>query len=655
MNEETHVTTERIDGIGLIVINNPPVNALSRPVRAGMLECLAELERDPAVAAIVITGSNHRFIAGADIRELSGPLEEPTLPSLIHAIEACRKPVVAAIGGLALGGGLEVALACQARLASSDSRTGFPEVKLGVIPGAGGIVRLVRLVDPTTAVDLVAGGRAFTAGQALQHGLIDTVTTSEDLRSQAISHARTLAQQLSHRISALPVTPYDVVEFEKTCKRWLVKARGQESIVAAVQAVRDSVALPFDAAAAATREEFLRLRQSPQSEALRHIFFAEREAQRVPGLEAAKAGPVSTVAVIGAGLMGRGIAAACIRVGIPTVLIDPAPEALLKAPLLIEERVRRWARSEHIDEAAVVETLSRLSISAELSALSEADLVIEAVVEDLSVKMQVIAKAERLARHDAVLATNTSYLDVNALSAACENPGRFIGLHFFAPADVMRLVEVIRGDRSRPDAIATGFAFAKALSKIPVLSGVREGFIVNRILAAYRQEMEYVLEDGSLPGDIDRALEDFGMAMGPFAVADLSGLDIAWSRRKRLETLRRAGERYVKVADQLCEMGRFGQKTGAGWYRYENAACKDDPIVTELIFHASQERGLRRRLVSDEEIVSRAISAMAGEARKILGEGIALRSSDIDVAVVNGLGFPPWRGGPLFYETHHTS
>ena len=652
MSEERLVTTERIDGIGLIVIDSPPVNALSQLVRAGLLDSLADLRADPAIAAIVITGSKHHFIAGADVREFSGPLKEPSLPSVIQAIEACEKPVVAAISGLALGGGLEVALACHARLASNGSKLGFPEVKLGIIPGAEGVVRLVRLVDASTAVDMVAGGRACTAEQALRLGLIDKVTTVPDLRNHAIAHARLLSQRSPQRISELPVSHYDAVGFEVACNGWLGKARGQESVVAAVQAVRDSVLLPFATAAVANREAFRRLRQSPQAEALRHLFFAEREAQRAPGLDKTRAKPISTVAVIGAGLMGRGIATACIRADIRTVLIDPAKDVLREAPLAIERSLRRWAKAEQIDESIVAKSLSQLTTITELSAISKADLVIEAVFEDVSVKRQVIAQADCLARHDALLATNTSYLDINALSAVCDNPGRLIGLHFFAPAEVMRLVEVIRGDHSQPDAVATGITFAKALSKIPVISGVCDGFIVNRILASYRQEMEYVLEDGSLPEGVDKALEDFGMAMGPFAVADLSGLDIAWSRRKRLGSQRRAGERYVKVADQLCELGRLGRKTGAGWYRYEDGIRKNDPIVEDLIVQASRERGLPRRAVTDKEIVYRAITAMTKEAHKILDERVALRSSDIDLAVVNGLGFPAWRGGPLFYEAH---
>jgi 3-hydroxyacyl-CoA dehydrogenase len=643
------VRREQAGRVGVLTIDNPPVNALSQGVRQALEKEFAHALADPATAAIVIAGSKGSFIAGADIREFDGPVLKPALVTVLEAIDASDKPVVAAIGNVALGGGAEVALACHARVAAENAQLGLPEVKLGIIPGAGGIARLVRLADPATVVDLVASGRSIPAAHALAIGMVDKVVPPADLLPAAVALAENLIGKPPRRVSGLPVHATDMKAFEAACARWAGRARGQRSIEAVVGAVKAALGAGFAAAVAHDFETFVALRASDQSAALRYLFFAERQASRIPGVDPKSAKRVASVGIAGAGTMGRGIAAACLKSGLAVTLVDVEAKALERAKIGIAESLERIGRSEQWDEGAVKEKLARLATAPTLAALGGCDLIIEAVFEDEAVKRTAIAAIGNAARPDAVIATNTSYLDIDRLAEACPDPARFLGLHFFAPAEIMRLVEVIRGKAASPQSTATAIQFARAIGKAPVLAGVCDGFIVNRILATYRREMERVLEEGALPADVDGALERFGMAMGPFAVADLSGLDISWARRKRLRATMNPPPEFFPVADWLCEAGHFGRKTGAGWYRYVEGKRLPSDDVAALIERAAAERDVTRRPVAAEEIVTRAMAAMLGEAARILEEGMALRASDIDFAIVNGLGFPAWRGGPLYY------
>ena len=650
MAEETKplVRHEQKGRVAVLTIDNPPVNALSQAVRIALQEQFARAAGDTETSAIVITGERGSFIAGADIREFDGPVLQPALVRVLDMIDASDKPVVAAIGNVALGGGAEVALACHARIAAANATLGLPEVKLGIIPGAGGIARLIRLADPATVVDLVASGRSIGADYARRIGWIDETVPAVDLPDAATRLAESLIGRPPRRTSTLPVRDTDKAAFDDACKRWAGRARGQRSVQAVVDAVKDAIAVPFGEAVERSFRTFVTLRSSDQSAALRHLFFAEREALRMPEVDLKSARPVKTVGIAGAGTMGRGIAAACLKSGLSVVLVDSDAKALERARPALADSLARLARSDQWPEGEAERKLAALSLANTLDALGSCDLVIEAVFEDEAVKRSALAAIGKAARNDAVIATNTSYLDVDRLADACPDPARFIGLHFFAPAEIMRLVEAIRGKASSPQSLATGVQFIRKLGKAPVLAGMCEGFIVNRILATYRREMEVVLEEGALPADVDGALERFGMAMGPFAVADLSGLDISWARRKRLRATQNPPPRFFPVADWLCESGRFGRKTGAGWYRYEGGKRMVDERVAMLIERASTESGVARRPISPEEIVERALSAMRNEAGKILAEGMALRAGDIDFALVNALGFPAWRGGPLY-------
>ncbi len=643
------VRRDQAGPVAVLTIDNPPVNALSQQVRKALAEQFAAATADPGTAAIVITGSKGSFIAGADIREFDGPVLEPGLASVLVSIDASDKPVVAAIGQVAFGGGAEVALACHARIAAAGAQFALPEVKLGIIPGAGGIPRLMRLADPAIVLDLVASGRSIGADYAREIGMVDEVVPAAGLLAAAIRLAESLAGKPPRRVSALPVRPTDSKAFEAAAQRWAARARGQTSIAAVVEAARRALADPFAAAVERDRQTFIALRASDQAAALRHLFFAERQALRIPGVDLKTARKVRTVGIAGAGTMGRGISTAALKAGLSVVLVDLDAGAIERARAGIGEGLARLGRSEQWAEGEAAAKLARLATAGSLDAIAGCDLIVEAVFEDEAVKRTAIAAIGNAVRPDATIVSNTSYLDIDRLAQACPAPNRFLGLHFFAPAEIMRLVEVIPGMASSPESTATAIQFARALGKAPVPAGICDGFIVNRILSRYRREMEVLLEEGALPADVDGALERFGMAMGPFAVADLSGLDIAWARRKRLRASANPPPPFFPVADWLCEAGHFGRKTGSGWYRYVEGKRLADDSVTALIERASAERGVTRRTVGGEEIVERALAAMLLEAGQILDEGIALRAADIDFAIVNGLGFPGWRGGPLYH------
>lgn len=631
----------------LIEIDNPPVNATSQAVRAGMLAAIQEVERNPQIEAVVIACAGRTFVAGADIREFGQPPREPHLPDVINAIEACSKPVVAAIHGTALGGGCEIALACHARVAEPGASFGLPEVKLGLVPGAGGTQRLPRLVGLDAALDLVTSGRIVKAAEALRLGLVDRLS-SGDLRQDAMELAQELIGQPLRRTGERSVSAPDAGAASAKVAEIRRKARGAEAPGRAADLVLLSASLPFDDGMARERETFLELRSSDQSAALRHAFFAEREVTRLPGLGSVEPRPVQKVGIVGAGTMGSGIAIAFADGGFEVKVVETSEQALAAGQARIADVYDKQVASGRITAAVRDERLQAIRYAVGTSSLSDRDLVIEAVFEDLEVKRALFRDLDAVLAPGTILATNTSYLDINLIAAATSRPANVVGLHFFSPANVMKLLEIVRTDRTADDIVATGLGLAKRLRKIPVVCRVCDGFVGNRILSRYRQQAEYLLEEGALPHEVDAALEAFGFPMGPFAVSDLAGLDIAWARRKRLAPTRDPRERYVDIADRLCEAGRFGRKTGAGWYRYESGRREVDPSVTALVEEASQRRGLTRRPIAADEIQSRVRAAIVNEACKILDERIVERPLDVDVVMMHGYGYPAWRGGPLF-------
>jgi 3-hydroxyacyl-CoA dehydrogenase len=641
------VTIERSDGIAVVLLDNPPVNALSAAVREGLLAAVQAVEADPGTDGAVLVGAGRAFSAGADVREFGRPAPWPDLPSVVQAIEACPKPWLAAIHGPALGGGLELAMSCPYRITGPDARFGLPEVKLGLVPGAGGTQLLPRLVGVAEAVEMATTGRPIGAVEARELGLVDAVAAG-DLRGEALAflRARLAASEPSPRTSERPVPP--VAGGEELVAAVARKARGQAAPVRAAELVLAAARLSFAQGMAAERATFRELCSSAQSKALRHLFLGEREAAKVRGLASVEPRPVRAVGVVGAGTMGSGIALACLDAGFAVTVVETDEDALARGRERIGRGLAESLKRGRLDEAGRAERLRRLATATDLAVLGAADLVIEAVFEDMAVKSELFGRLGAALRPGAVLATNTSYLNVAVLAAASGRPRDFLGLHFFAPANVMRLLEVVRTPAVTPEVLATGLAFGKRLGKVAVVAGDGEGFIGNRIWSSYRRQLEYLVEDGASPYGIDAAMTAYGFPMGPFAVFDLSSLDIAWAQRKRRAATRPPGERYVRIPDLLCERGRLGRKTGAGWYRYVGGKPEPDPEVLALIEAERREHGIAPRPFTQDAIQARARAAMANEAAKLLAEGIALRPSDVDVVLVHGYGFPAWRGGPLF-------
>jgi 3-hydroxyacyl-CoA dehydrogenase len=644
-NDSSPVKVTRAGRVAVVTVDNPPVNALSAAVRQGLLDSFRELAGAKDIDGIVLTGAGRDFIAGADLREMTIPVIDPPLPAALAAMESCPQPIVAAIRGSALGGGYEVALACDLRLAAPDAVVGLPETKLGIMPGAGGTQRLPRLTGVAKAIELVTDGRRLKGKEAAVLGMIDRLVDG-DVLAEAIRSAPTARKR---RLSEEKVKEPDAAEVDAAATAALKRGKGARRIAVAIQMIRNAAALPFEQAVAIEREEFLRLRESDEARALVHLFFAEREVRKVPGLGAAKAHEVKRVAVIGAGTMGAGIAVAFADAGLAVNVVERDAAAAAAGRERMRAIYQRQVESKRIAADKMEERLGRIAIGDDWAAVAAADLVIEAVFEDMKVKTEAFERIDALAPEGALLATNTSYLDVDAIAAATKRPERVLGLHFFSPANVMRLLEVVRGKATEPEALATGLEVARRIGKLPVVAGVCDGFIGNRIFALYRRHAEYLALDGAPIEAIDRAVESYGFAMGPFAVSDLAGLDIAWAMRKRRAATRDPGERYVEVADRLCERGWFGRKTGRGWYLYpEGGKRMPNPEVAALFAAERAAKGVSARDFSDEAIVRRLLAAMANEGAKVLGEGIALRASDIDLVFVNGYGFPADRGGPMF-------
>jgi 3-hydroxyacyl-CoA dehydrogenase len=648
VSEKPPVELIRQGDVAIVRIDSPPVNALSHAVRSGLLEAFESIERDASIRAALIVCAGRTFVAGADIKEFGKPRQKPLLNDVIDRLDTMTKPVVAAIHGTALGGGLELALGCHHRIAAPSARLGQPEVKLGILPGGGGTQRLPRAIGAVPALHMIVTGEPITASAALKQGLLQKIAEG-DLTEAGIAAAKKLVGSKPHRLrdddSKLTADRADYSAFDAAAAELTKRARGQHAPHACVDAVRAALDLPFDEGMALEQKLFGELVAGDQSKALRHIFFAEREAAKVPGLSPSiKPRTIGRAAVIGAGTMGAGIAICFADTGIEVALIETSAEALQRGLTTVETNYREAAKRGRITAAEADGRGARINGGVGLEAAANADVVIEAIFEDLALKQQVFRDLDHVTRPDAILATNTSYLDIDAIASATNRPASVAGMHFFSPANIMRLVEIARGRDTSAETLATLLALARKLGKVPVVVGNCHGFVGNRMLRQRNIATERVLLEGALPHDIDAALTDFGFPMGPLAASDLAGLDIGFRMRKA------AGFR-AEIADQLCERGRFGQKTGRGFYRYDpgSRAPLPDPEVEQLIVETSSRLGIARRALSNDEIVQRLLYPMINEGARILEEGIAMRSSDMDVIWTFGYGFPVWRGGPMHY------
>ncbi|MBA4758800.1 3-hydroxyacyl-CoA dehydrogenase NAD-binding domain-containing protein [Sphingosinicella sp.] len=637
------VDLSRDGEIAVITVNSPPVNALSAPVRDGIAEGVTSAVADPDVKAIVLICAGRTFIAGADITEFGKPPRGTSLHQMIDVIESATKPVIAAIHGTALGGGLETALGAHYRVAVPSAKLGLPEVKLGLLPGAGGTQRLPRVVGAEAALKMVTSGNPIGAKAALDSGLVDELVDEADLRGGAIAFAQKVVAEnrplKKIRDRSVTADPALFAEFRAANAR---KFRGFDAPEANIKCIEAAVTLPFEEGMKRERELFMGLMTGTQSAAQRHIFFAERQAARIKDLpEGTAPRPIKSVGVIGAGTMGGGISMNFLSAGIPVTIVETSPEALDRGVGIMRKNYAASAAKGALKPEAVEANMGRLTPVLDLEALKDCDLIIEAVFEDMAIKKEIFAKLDRIAKPGAILASNTSYLDVNEIASATSRPQDVVGLHFFSPANVMKLLEVVRGAKTAPDVLATAMSLAKTIGKVAVVAGVCFGFIGNRMLRARQDQAQALILEGAMPWDVDRVLYDFGFPMGPFQMADLAGLDIGWNA---------ATSKGETVRDRLCEAGKRGQKTGSGFYDYDEKRNRTpSKVAEEIILAKSAELGIARRQISDAEILERCLYPMINEGAKILEEGIAQRPSDIDVAWIYGYGFPVYRGGPMFY------
>jgi len=635
--------------VAVLTVNNPPVNALSQHVRQGLRDGMKQAIADGAVRAIVLTCAGRTFIAGADITEFGKPPTPPGLHEVLELIESSPKPVVAAIHGTALGGGLEVALACHYRVGVASARFGLPEVKLGLLPGAGGTQRLPRVVGAPKALSMIVSGDPIGAQEARTHGLIDEIVDGDLTRAGVAFADKVLREQrplkkirdLDDKIAAARGKPEIFADFRKSVARQTRGFRAPDNCIKAVEA---AVNLPFDQGLKRERELFLELLNSDESKAQRYFFFAEREAGKIPDVPAdTPTNEVTKAAVLGAGTMGGGIAMNFANAGIPVTVVEVAEEPLQRGLGVVRKNYDATASKGRLTAQDVDKRMSLIRGTTDWRELADADIVVEAVFEEMPIKKEVFARLDGIAKSDAVLATNTSTLDVNEIAAATKRPESVVGMHFFSPANVMRLLEVVRGAKSSKTAVATAMAVGRRIGKVPVLVGVCHGFVGNRMLHQRGHEAERLILEGALPQQVDKVLYDFGFPMGPFAMGDLAGLDVGWRIRKG---------RGVKspVADRICELGRFGQKTGAGYYRYDTGRNPTpDPEVEKIILEVAKEQGIQRRPIADQEILERLLYPMVNEGAKILDEKLAIRPGDIDVIWIYGYGWPVYRGGPMYW------
>jgi 3-hydroxyacyl-CoA dehydrogenase len=639
----------------VITMNNPPVNGLGFDLRREIVEGLARAQTDAKVKSVVLIGSPRAFSGGADIREFGTPRStaEPNLNTVVRVVESAGKPVVAAISGACMGGGLELAMACHYRVAVKGAQIALPEVKLGLMPGAGGTQRLPRLIGAEAALNMIVSGEALPSEKLAGSGLFDELVEGDLLKGalafagKVVAEARPLKRARDIKASL----PGAEAFFQFARNTVAAVAKNYPAPLKCVDAVAAALALPFDEGLKLERELFLQLMQSAESRALRHAFFAERAAAKIPDVpEDTPVRKIAKVAVVGAGTMGSGITANFLTAGIPVTLLEVKKEALDKGQAVIRGIYEASAKKGRLSPQQVAERMGLLNATQSYDDLRDADLVIEAVFEDITVKEGVFRKLDEVMKPGAILASNTSTLDLNTIASFTRRPGDVIGTHFFSPANVMKLLEVVRGEKTARDVLATMMGMAKKIKKTAVVSGVCDGFIGNRMVEQYLRQALFLLEEGATPRQVDRAVEKWGMAMGPFRMSDLAGNDIGWAIRKR--RYREHPEmKYSRIADRLCEQGRFGQKTGLGWYRYD-AGRRDaipDPAVDQMVADYSKEIGAQRRRIDDEEITQRLIFALVNEGAAILEEGIAQRASDIDMVYLTGYGFPLYRGGPMFY------
>jgi 3-hydroxyacyl-CoA dehydrogenase len=644
------VETHKDGDVAVIRMDNPPVNALGHALRVGLEKAFADANADPAVKAIVLTGTGRFFSAGADISEFATGIKEPNLPPLITKFEAGEKPVVAAVNGTALGGGLELALGCHWRVAAKDVRQlGLPEIKLGILPGAGGTQRLPRAIGVEPALQLILTGAFIDAAKGASLGLIDKVAEG-DVVAEAVAFARAQIGKPVRRIGAKEIDkasiPADL--FAKARASIGRHPSGPVAPKAAIDAV-EAATLPLSEGAQAERRAFAEIAGSPYARALQYAFFAERQAANLPGIGPdLKLRDVKTVGILGAGTMGTGISLAFLNGGFPVTVVETTQEALDKGMARMKDTLDANVKRGRATEAQAKERLARLTPSLKMEDLGKVDLIIEAVFENMALKKEIFAKLDTIAKPGAIIATNTSTLDVNEIAAQTKRPQDVIGLHFFSPANVMRLLEIVRAAKTGNDVMATSMAIAKRIGKVGVQAGVCDGFVGNRMLHAYSSEVSAMLLEGAMPREIDGALEAWGMAMGPLAVGDLAGLDVGYRIRKERQLTGEAAQ-LARIPDRIVEMGRLGQKTGAGYYKYDaNRKRQVDPDIEALIRAEAESLQIKQRTIPADEIVERCLLRLANEGAKIVEEGIALRASDCDIMYLNGYGFPAWRGGPMW-------
>jgi 3-hydroxyacyl-CoA dehydrogenase len=644
-------------GIAWLAMNNPPLNALSHALRAGLVAALDRAVADPKVRAVVIIGNERAFSSGADIKEFAGDAfyADPFLPAVVDIVEAAAKPVVAAIGGACMGGGLELALGCHYRVALANAKIAFPEVKLGLIPGAGGTQRFPRLVGLEAAVNMIVSGATVPASTFNGTALFDVIVP-DSLESAAREFALKLIKdaQPIRRVRDLPCKHGQAEAFLQFAKTGVASvSRGLAAPTRALEAVGAAVSQKFDAGIATEQKVFGELMVSEESRALRHAFFAERAASKVAGLsDKTPQRKISGVAIVGAGTMGGGIAMSFANAGIPVTLLEAKQEALDRGIAAIRKQYEGAVAKGKLKADDAARRGALITPSLDYAAASKADLVIEAVFEDLEVKKSVFRALDKVMKRGAILATNTSTLDVDRIAAFTKRPGDVLGMHFFSPANIMKLLEVVRAKKTRPDVLATVLALARRIGKTAVVSGVCDGFIGNRMINQYSQQALLLLEEGASPQQVDRAIEKFGFAMGPFRMSDLAGNDISWHIRQR-HYAEHPRQRKMRIADRVCELGRFGQKSGLGWYRYE-AGKRDavpDPVVDQIIDEERKAMKIEPRKIPDAEIIDRLMFALVNEGAHLLEEGIAQRASDIDVVYLAGYGFPVQRGGPMFHAS----
>ncbi len=653
------VDYQKQGSIGVITLNNPPVNALSvnKGLVQGILDALKEGDHDHHIRGFVIIGGGRNFSGGADISEFGKPYDpgKATLADVLAYMDTVTKPIVAAVSGPTMGGGLELALGCHYRIALTGAQIALPEVKLGILPGAGGTQRAPRLMGVEKALDFMVAGDPISSEKAKESGLVDEVVAG-DLRAAAVAYTNRLLKegQGARRASQLtaqlqqPADAFFAAARERIGKAW----RGYPAPLAIAACVEAATSLPFAKGVAFERQQFEKLVKSDESRAMRHLFFAERQVSKIADIpDSTPTREIKSAALIGAGTMGGGIAMNFANAGIAVKMLELNREALDKGLGIVRKNYAATVAKGRLTQEAMDKRMGLFSGVTSYDDIKDVDIVIEAVFEDMAVKKQVFEKLDKVCKPGAILATNTSTLDVNEIAAVTSRPQDVLGLHFFSPANVMKLLEVVRAKKTSKDVLASAMKLSKAIKKVGVVAGVCDGFIGNRMLHGYFREAGFLLEEGALPQQVDKVIEDFGFAMGPFRVGDLAGLDVGWYIRKRQAATRPSHLRYSKVADQVCELGRFGQKTGAGWYRYEagNRNPIPDRIVEELIVKASRDAGIQRRQITDQEILERCIYALVNEGAEILEEGIAMRASDIDVVYIYGYGFPRFRGGPMFY------